>query len=319
MQDRELNIALGPIQGITDFHFRNMFAKHFGGVDRFFMPYVRFDKGKLNQRKLKDALPENNLELPLVAQVMANSTPDFLELCNALTDLGYKEINWNLGCPYPMVTNRGLGAGLLNQPEKIFDILDNALPKINASISIKMRSGLDSPEQIWSILPHLDNYPLTEVIVHPRIAKQLYTGTADRGLFSQCTEKTNHNLCYNGDIGNVEELYDLQKRFPTTNRWMIARALIANPFLALEIKTGKKIDVKQKRETFKIFHQELVDNCLAVSHGQSQLLRKMLGYWEYFSQSFSNSHKSLKRVKKAKTIEKYWAAVHENLREDAFS
>lgn len=310
-----MNLYSGPIQGITDFHFRNLHAKYFGGIDKYFLPYIRIDKGEVNRRKLKDCLPENNSDIPLVAQVMANSTDSLVYLSNLLIDMGYKEINWNLGCPYPMVTNRKMGAGLLAQPQEVINILEQSLPKIKADFSIKLRSGLLTENEGEALLRNINQFNLSEVIVHPRLASQLYKGVANKDFFLQIIPSVQHPLCYNGDIDSLETFQLAEQELAPTHNWMIGRGLIQNPFLAKEIKEGEPLRVDERLSIFSDFHAELASLCLQSLEGDTQFLRKMTGYWEYFAIMFNNPHKAFKRIKKAKNRNKFWEAVQCNLEE----
>ena len=165
-------IYFAPLQESTDFVYRKAHALHFGGIDKYFSPYLLIQKdGGIKKSHLRDTAPENCSGYSLVPQILAGNGSDFLFLAKHLENMGYEEINWNLGCPYPMVTRKGMGSGLLPQPEKIREILDSSLPKLNSRISVKMRAGLVSADEIFQVVPVLNDYPLAEVIFHPRTAK----------------------------------------------------------------------------------------------------------------------------------------------------
>ncbi|HWS01537.1 MAG TPA: tRNA-dihydrouridine synthase family protein, partial [Prolixibacteraceae bacterium] len=167
-------IYFAPLQESTDFVYRRAHALHFSGIDKYFSPYLLVQKdGGIRKSHLRDTAPENCSGYSMVPQILAGNSADFLFLAMHLENLGYEEINWNLGCPYPMVTRKGMGSGLLPLPTKIREILDSSLPKLNSRISVKMRAGLVSPDEIFQVVPVLNDYPLAEVIFHPRTAKQL--------------------------------------------------------------------------------------------------------------------------------------------------
>jgi len=315
----ESKISLAPIQGITDYHFRNTFQRYFDGVDFFYSPYLRLDNDKqLKRPKVKDILPENNVGVHLVPQIMANSADEFLHLSSYLADLGYKKLNWNLGCPFPMVTNRELGSGLLPHYNKINDILEEVIPGLKTLLSVKMRIGLDNTDDIFNILPVLNKFPIDEVIIHPRTGKQMYKGEIYTDIFEKCLSLSNHSISYNGDINTLDDYIKLNDRFKTLNSFMIGRGLVANPFLAEQIKQIDKNPSKSKIERFKEFHAALTDEYVNALSGPSHLISRMTAFWEYFSRSFSNSHKVFKRIKKATSINKYWAAVEVNCKEESW-
>jgi tRNA-dihydrouridine synthase len=306
-------IYFAPLQESTDFVYRKAHAFHFGGIDKYFSPYLLVQKdGTLKKSHLRDTAPENCTGYHLVPQIMAGNSNDFLFQAKFLIDLGYQEINWNLGCPYPMVTGKGMGSGLLPFPEKISEILDQSLPQLTCRISVKLRSGLNSPEEIFQVIPVLNQYPLSEVILHPRIAKQLFTGTPDRELFEKVAALISHPLVYNGDIGTMEGFQEVGKIFESVTNWMIGRGMLKNPFLALEIK-GIQLPARiEKIEVFERFHGEILGNYAAMLSGQGHLITRMTKFWEYFCFQFPNPHKAFKRVKKSVNMSKYEIAVREN-------
>lgn len=310
-------ILLAPIQGITDYQFRNTLNKFFEGVDSMYSPYLRVDKDmKLKNSKVKDVLPEYNKTINLVPQIMTNKPEEFIYMSKFLFDKGYGHINWNLGCPFAMVTNCELGAGLLPHHNKIEDILEKVFPVIPVKLSIKMRIGLENEKDIFNILPILDKFPILEIIIHPRTGKQMYKGQVNTDIFEKCLDITKHNICYNGDINTLEDYSNLSCRYKTVNSWMLGRGLVANPFLAMQINQNDKKFPENKMDIFKNFHDELCEQYLSNLSGPSHLLNKMRIFWEYFSLSFSNSHKVYKRVKKATSISKYRTAVEINCAEE---
>jgi len=307
-------ISLAPIQGVTDYHFRNTFQKFFGGVDVFYSPFLRLDKDmQLKKSKVKDVLPENNEGVNLVPQILTNNADEFIHLSKYLYDLGYKNLNWNLGCPFAMVINRELGSGLLPHFNKINDLLEKVIPVIPSKVSVKMRIGLENDDDIFKILPILNNYPISEIIIHPRTGKQMYKGEVNTDAFEKCLDLTKHKISYNGDINTLEDFQNLKSRFGNINSWMIGRGLVSNPFLAEKIKQTNNDSQENKMLRFKEFHDALAQEYLFRLEGSSHFLNKMRVFWEYFSLSFSNSHKVYKRVKKATTIEKYNIAIEQNL------
>ena len=303
-----------PLQGFTDFRFRNAFDKYFGGVDTFYAPYIRLNGNLVIKPAYeRDLLPQNNTVNELIPQVMTNDAEEFLFVANYVQQLGYKELNWNLGCPYPMVTKRGMGSGLICESTKINDILHKVHQESDIIVSMKMRMGYDTPEEILDVFPILDNYPIKNVAIHARIGKQLYKGGVDLESFQTCLDSTKQKIYYNGDITSVAKFNELKERFPTIDHWMIGRGLIADPFLPSMIKNNNSSYPENRVEVFSKFHDTLFSDYESALSGQSHVLIKMLHFWEYFATSFANPHKTFKKIKKAKNIHAYEYAVKEIL------
>lgn len=299
-------LYLAPLQSFTDFHFRNSFQAVLGDVDRFYAPYLKmaFD-GTIKEGPKFDVLPQNNPFEKVVPQVMACCTADFLVMVNYLEDLGYTEVNWNLGCPYPMVAKRDLGSGILNKPDKICSILEEVFRSSSLKIGIKMRMGYEDTNDILNLLPALNEFDLTEVIIHARYGKQLYNGPCDHSRFLECIPITNHSLIYNGDINSVADFRYLKQLFPTIHQWMIGRGAIANPFLFEMIQDDSELLPNDFVQVFSDFLNLLLESYLRQTTNHGNILIKMTHYWEYFASNFENGKKMCRIVKKSKSISDY--------------
>ena len=307
-----LTIHSSPLQGFTDFRFRNAFQRFFGGIDQYIAPYIRVN-GKLEIKpgNERDILPENNRSLDLIPQIITQDANEFLFVAKFVQKLGYNELNWNLGCPYPMIAKKGMGSGLLSMPEKIDEILTRVCAETDIQISVKMRLGYESPQEIFHVLPVLERYRLANIIIHPRIGKQLYRGEVDLKAFEECLGKTSHTVFYNGDITSVQSFREMKERFPTINHWMIGRGLIADPFLPAMIKADNPVYPEKRFEVLNSFHDVLFSSYEEALSGQKHLLMKMYSFWELFIQSFPSSPKCLKKIKKARSLSGYMEVVRQ--------
>ena len=315
----DYTLLSSPLQGFTDFRFRNAQNKLFGGIDTFYSPYIRLNgKMFIKPSYERDLLPENNLDLEVIPQVITNDADEFLFVARYVRELGYKELNWNLGCPYPMVTKSGMGSGLISNPEKINNILHRAHNESDIIVSMKMRLGYENSEEILDVLPILDTYPIKNIAIHARIGKQLYKGGVNLDAFQLCVDNTKHKLYYNGDITSVAKFHEMQERFPSIDHWMIGRGLISDPFLPSMIKNNTSEYPANKMELFSAFHDTLYAIYSESLSGSTHILLKMYHLWEYFSSTFSNPHKVLKKIKKAQSIRNYEAAVAEIFRNEKF-
>ena len=309
-----------PLQGYTDFHFRNAFQKFFSGIDQFYAPYIRFN-GKMIIKPVyqRDLLPKNNTNLEVIPQVMTCNADEFIFAANYVRSLGYKELNWNLGCPYPMVTNKGMGSGLIKDPEKIDRILDRIHTETDIIVSMKMRMGYEHNREILEVFPVLAKYPIKNIGIHARIGAQLYKGGVDLDGFQRCIDHCDQKLYYNGDITSVEIFNKLAERFPSIDHWMLGRGLIADPFLPKMIKNNSPEYPENKMELFSKYLDTLFTAAEKKLTGEKAVIRKMLSYWEYFSVMFPEPFRVVKKIKKAKTYEVYDAAVREIVEAESMS
>lgn len=283
-----------------------------GDVDRFYAPYLKMDhSGQIKEGPKRDVVPSNNPYELVVPQIMACSSEDFKVMANYLKDLGYREVNWNLGCPYPMVAKRDLGSGILNKPDKLFSILDEVLPDLGMELGIKMRMGYEDTRDILQILPRLNEYPLQEIIIHARYGKQLYNGPCDHDRFRECIPLTNHQLVYNGDVNSVQDFRQLKKLFPEIRHWMIGRGAISNPFLFEMIQEDSDEFPEDRMEVFLEFLELLLESHLRSTDNEGNVLLKMTHFWEYFMTSFDEGSRYYRMVKKAGSIREYQEVIHQ--------
>jgi hypothetical protein len=96
---------------------------------------------------------------------------------------------------------------------------------------------------------------------------------------------------------------------------MIGRGLIADPFLPSMIKNDTTEYPKNRYDIFNEFHNRIFEEYDAALSGPTPIKMKMLGFWEYFSQSFSNPQKTYKKIKKASNAKAYSIAVREIIKE----
>lgn len=304
-----------PLQGFTDFRFRNAFHHYFGGIDTFYAPYIRL-QGKMvikNSYQL-DLAPENNSTLTIIPQVITNDPDEFVFVAKYVQSLGYKELNWNLGCPYPMVTKSGMGSGLICQPARIQEVLTKAHNETDIVVSMKMRMGYENAAEILDTFPVLDQFPLKSIAIHARIGKQLYKGPVDLEAFEKCVTGTRHKLYYNGDITSVAAFKKIEERFPTIDHYLIGRGLIADPFLPNMIKNNTTTYPKDRWDIFMAFHNTIYQDYDAYLSGPTPIRMKMLGFWKYFAETTSQPQKTFKAIKKATTPNKYREAVSQIIR-----
>jgi len=315
MTQNTIKIYQAPLQGFTDFDFRKALAESFGGVDKYFIPYLSYGKGReIKKSQLREVFPENNEVLPVVPQVLFSDQAELFDLITILIDYGYQEINLNLGCPYPMATNKGRGAAWLEKPEALNEILQQLYAKgFTAKFSVKMRAGMKNDQDSKAIFEVLNQFPLEELIFHPRTASQMYDGKANPQLFAEAVSSVKHPLVYNGDIFSVADLQNLQSFLPEQNSWMIGRGLLTNPALAAQLK-GEIFEPKVLRKQMREFHDQLLEAYSARLQGDGHIVMKMSQFWTYFSESFENPHKAMKLVKKSSSLLKYNAAVTEIFR-----
>ena len=261
-----MQIYFAPLEGITGYVFRNAYAKHYGGVDKYFTPFLTPHTKKLmNSREKRDILPENNVGLKVVPQVLTNKAEELIDICNRLKEYGYDEVNLNLGCPSRTVTAKGKGSGFLEEPRALEEFFDRFFKVSDTKLSIKTRIGVSEVEEAERLFRIYERFPFEEVIIHARLQQEFYQGTPHYDIFEEYCSRSKHSLCYNGDIRSREDLEKLDAKWDNCEKFMIGRGLLFHPNALLEY------DVEPMNR-FKAFHDELVAGYEAYMCGDRNVL-----------------------------------------------
>lgn len=310
-----MNLSLAPIQGMTTANYRNHFHRIFGGIDTYYTPFITTTKqDKCSKALFKDAdRTLNDKDIDLIPQLLGNSGQDFKVYAKVLVEMGYTTINWNIGCPYPMITKRKRGSGILPYPEMISAFMETVCDNKNYKLTVKMRLGLESMDEGPKVMAVLNDYPIHEVIIHGRIGAQKYTGTVDLVAFDNLLQLSKHDVIYNGDIFTVEDYMSIIQRFPKVKGIMLGRGALYNPFLPSMI-AGKVYDEAEKYEMLRLFHKAIFDHYQSILSGDTHLLHRMKEFWSYTGQPLDPSGKAFKQIKKSKTLTAYQTAVNHLLR-----
>lgn len=277
-------LILAPMQGLTELMFRKAYQHCFpGAIDLSISPFLSLTHGNLADawKKIDDVIPADNEDsIPVIPQILGKEPVEFVELANRLFDIGYDEVNWNIGCPMRRVTAKHRGSGILPYPEEVRTILDQVVPKIKPLLSVKMRLGLISKDEIFPLVPILNDYPLANVTIHPRTGRQQYSGQVDLDTFQQVYRQFNARVIYNGDICTTADYRQLRQRFPEIEDFMIGRGILYDPILPLKIKGIIPEDDKEKTlAAAHLFINTLLDAILVGPVRDESKMRKIKEYW----------------------------------------
>jgi len=271
-----MKLSLAPIQGMTNAFYRNYYADFFGGFDSYYSPFINtLAIDKCSDALFKDLTPENNTgNLTVIPQLLSNNPINFKHYADIICELGYKEINWNIGCPYPMVTKKKKGSGILTHPELVEAMLDEICKNDHYEVSVKMRLGMHDTSEGEKIVQLLNGYPIKNVIIHGRTGDQKYKGTVDLDAFETLYNACQHKVIYNGDIFTFADYEHISERFPKIDEFMLGRGALQDPFLARQILQGGQVTTN-KIEVIRQFHEAVLGHYLATLSGDKHLCDKM--------------------------------------------
>ena len=304
-----MKIYFAPMEGVTGYIYRNIFNSMFGRrIDKYFSPFIMaHEKCGMSPKEIKDVLPENNIGISLVPQVMTNSSTEFFILERILTDMGYKEINLNFGCPSKTVTSRNRGAGILNDTTLLEKFLDNVFENNHCEVSVKTRIGVSDPEEFVDLLDIYNRFPIKELIIHPRIMHEFYEGIPHTDVFEEALAKSKNPIVYNGNIFSKDSRYLDYFENEKCSALMIGRGLVSNPGLASEICGDERISIAQLYE----FASTLCDEFEKQYSGETPVLFKMKEIWGYIGgktvpeSTFEIDEKIYKKMLKTKSLKEF--------------
>ena len=312
-----MHIYFAPLEGITTYPYRNLHHKYFGGVEKYFTPFLAPGPEQgMSVKEMRDILPENNAGVPVVPQILTNRAGDFLLASKKLSEMGYREINLNLGCPSGTVTAKKKGSGFLLYPDdldRFFDEVfsDAAVRNGEFLVSVKTRIGKNEVEEWPELMQVYNRYPIHELTVHPRIQKEFYKGTPHFDVFTDILKESRNPVVYNGDLFTVEKVKEFREKFPTVGTVMIGRGLIRNPALAemiLQEETEPEADILPR---IREFHDALFEHYRETMSGDRNLLFRMKDLWSYMLAEVPDSEKLAKKIRKSQHVPEYLAAVEE--------
>ena len=287
---------LAPLEGITTYVYRNAYQKCFGGIDKYFTPFVVPHKNKkFDARERKELSIEHNKDLLVVPQLLTNNAADFLKTANDIRTMGYNEINLNLGCPSRTVVAKNKGSGFLSQPYELNEFLENIFSNFNGKISIKTRIGKDSPDEFYQLLQIYNQYPIEELTIHPRIQTDYYKNVPNMEIFQLAYKESKNPICYNGDITSMQKIEELSQQYPKLDAVMIGRGMIQNPGLLTSLTTDRLFE----------FHEIILEEYIRISSGERNVLFKMKELWFYMINLFEDADKIAKKIKKCERLNDY--------------
>lgn len=304
-----MKLYLAPLEGITTMTYRRAYERNFGGVDRYFTPFIV--NKKLGAREIEGILPENNPGVTLIPQIMSNRAEDFIQVSKEIATYGYDTVNLNLGCPSGTVVSKKRGAGFLAYPDELDAFLSEVYEKCPIKISIKTRIGLEDVHEWEKLLSIYEKYPMEELIIHPRLRTDYYKAPIRMDAFAKAVEQIKVPVCYNGEINSVEDVVRIREQFPQIDRIMIGRGVLRYPHLFLQIKGEAEMPQEELKKRIRIFHDELLEDYRITMSGDRNALFKMKEIWTYMGESFEGADKCLKKIKKANHISDYKIAVNE--------
>ncbi len=212
---------------------------------------------------------------------------------------------------------QGQGCGTSPRRDTLEELLEGIFSKTPVKLSIKTRLGWETAEEFGPLLELFSRYPVSLLIIHPRVRQDFYRQPVRLDAFAQALEVYHGPVCFNGGLVTPGDCQAFAQRFPQVEHLMIGQGLLADPALARKAQGGSAATLDELRA----FHDQLYRTYLSLFSGERSTVFHMKELWSYLSRLFEDSARPLKKIRKADRSAPYEAAVEEMfarpLRQDA--
>ena len=295
-----------PMEGITDSIYRHLHHQFFPGVDRYYMPFLSPTVHReLTNRESRELPPANRESFLAIPQLLTKVPEDFLWAAEKCRELGYAEVNLNLGCPSGTVTAKGKGSGMLRDLDALDAFLEEIFSKTTLPISVKTRLGFENPEEFPALLEIFNRYPIAELTVHPRVRRQFYSGDVDLAMFHHAVQNSKNPLVYNGDITDKTQISAILSGFPQVQAVMIGRGLVADPGMLTPGGTDPQV--------LGAFMDALLEAYLTAFGGSRNAMFRLKENWNLVLSRLDGCEKLAKRLRKTTDLAEFRSITREIL------
>ena len=302
-----MEIYFAPMEGLTDSVYRALHHKYFGGVDKYYMPFLSPTVHRsLTPREVRELPVADSVGFEAVPQLLTKSVEDFLWAAEQCRDLGYKEVNLNLGCPSGTVFSKGKGSGMLRDPEELDRFLEGIFAAAPLPISLKTRLGVEDPTEFQKLLEIYNRYPVKLLILHPRVRKAFYDGPVDMEVFAYALKSSKNPVCFNGNLCSKEDLQAFSRQYPSVGSVMLGRGLIGDPGMFAPNGTTPA--------ALEAFSDELLSTYTSLFGGPRNAMFRLKENWRYLLCLFEGAEKLGKRLRKTTDVAEYRSLTHEIIR-----
>ena len=302
-------IHFAPLQGYTDDVYRRIHHELMGGIHTYYTPFLRMEGGGVRSKDMRDIRPEFNEGVPVVPQIIVKSMKEFEFLTKIVEEKEYDRVDINMGCPFPLQAKHGRGSGLLAHVDIIEEIAKAIASKSELKFSVKMRLGWENTDEWRPVLDILNEIPLEQITLHPRIGTQQYKGTVNMEAFDEFYALCKHPIIYNGDVTSIKDIQNLEEKYPKLAGVMIGRGLLTRPSLASEYVTGVELSWEKRRPVLLDFHDRLKAHYETTANSEAQVHSRLRLFWEYMEEELGK--KVYKKIMKAGNLKNYLNAVRE--------
>jgi len=294
-------LALAPMQDVTDLGFWEVLDRH-GVADLYYTEYFRVYAGSHIDRTILASITRSAGKRPVVAQLIGNSIPDLVRTAWGLQQHPVVAIDFNLGCPAPVVYRKCAGGGLLRDLPRVDAILGALREAVRIPLTVKTRIGFASADGFEELLAVLGRHSLDWVAVHGRTVQQLYGGEVRYDLIAQAVAALPCPVLANGNVSSPAKAVEVLRQTGARGV-MIGRGAIRNPWLFAQIRQalqGQPISRPRGRDVLG-YVRELYDRTRPPGLRESAQVRKMKKYLNYLGLGVEPTGGFLQAMRRVRT------------------
>ena len=276
----ERPVFLAPMEGVTDQAFRILCKKY--GADMMYTEFISSEGLIRDADKSMRKLNISDIERPIGIQIFGNNVQSMCQAALIAQRYSPDVIDINCGCPVRKVVSHGCGAALLQDEDRLVNIVSEVVKTVNVPVTVKTRLGWDEYSiNIESLILKLQDVGIKAIAVHTRTRNQMYSGNAQWNYLASIKNNSRIHIPIIGN-GDVKTLNDAKCMFEScgVDGVMIGRGAMGNPWIFSEIK-GYKHTTKSLDEILTVIREHLLMACdiLGERHGVISLRKHYAGYF----------------------------------------
>ena len=218
-------------------------------------------------------------ERPLAVQIFGSDPGVMADAAAMVEEAGADIVDINFGCPVKKVTKTGAGATLLDEPDRACRVVDAVASAVSVPVTVKLRRGLENGSRAClSVGPRLVDAGAASLTLHPRSAKQMYTGAADHALTAELVSLVDVPVVASGDITSRARAQAVLSATGAA-AVMVGRAAQGNPWALQEILEGDGVEPSREEVVAELvlFMRETVREL--GEHRATGFLKKFYGWY----------------------------------------
>ena len=295
-------LILAPMAGITDRAYRRV-IREIGSVGLVSMEFISSESLTRGIETTLNKIAFEHEERPLAIQIYGSDTGRMSDAAAIVEGVGADVCDINMGCPANKILKGCAGAALMGDLALARRIIRVVRSRIGIPLTVKFRVGIDEARANWVELGRIcEGEGVTAVALHPRTAKQMYTGRADWDRIARLKEALRIPVVGNGDVEEPEDVLEMMSR-TGCDAVMIGRASLKNPWIfaqAAALLSGRRrpaATLKERREHIRR-HFALI----TASEDEKLALHKMRTFTGWYSRGLPNGRLLRARIGEAQTV-----------------